>query len=158
MLIVADTSSLIALAACDGLHLLDRLFKEVKVPPAVVRECVTPTKPWADALRDYLEDKVADVDLDRFAIAAVELGRGELEAMALYKLLGADRLLVDDRRARRVARVNAIQIVGSIGVLLLAKAEGELAAVRPLLDAMQSSGIYLGERVVSEAIRLADEA
>jgi len=35
MLVVADTSALVALAACDSLSLLDRLFKDVR--PARVR-------------------------------------------------------------------------------------------------------------------------
>lgn len=156
MLVVADSSALIALAACECLPLLDRLFEQVRVPPAV-RECLTAGKPWVEALEQYLRDKVADLDLDEFAIAAVELGRGELAAMALYKRLGADRLLVDDRRARRVARRNAIQVVGSLGVLVVAKAEGEVAAVRPLLDTMRGCGIRLSERVVAEALRLAGE-
>ena len=39
MLVVADTSALLALVACDGLTLLDELFAEVRVPMAVWREC-----------------------------------------------------------------------------------------------------------------------
>lgn len=35
MLIVADSSALVALAICDALHLLDALFDEIKVPQAV---------------------------------------------------------------------------------------------------------------------------
>jgi hypothetical protein len=33
MLVIADTSALIALAACDALPLLDHLFQDVRVPP-----------------------------------------------------------------------------------------------------------------------------
>lgn len=32
MLVVADSSALIALALCDALKLIDQLFKELKVP------------------------------------------------------------------------------------------------------------------------------
>jgi predicted nucleic acid-binding protein len=39
MLIVADTSALLALVACDGLPLLDVLFQEIRVPLAIFREC-----------------------------------------------------------------------------------------------------------------------
>jgi uncharacterized protein len=35
MILVADCSALIALASCDGLHLLDALFGTVIVPEAV---------------------------------------------------------------------------------------------------------------------------
>lgn len=158
MLIVADSSTLVALAVCDGLALLDPLFREVVVPPAVFRECTVSGKPAADMLEAYLRDKVSDVDLDDFAIAAVELGRGELEAMALCKRLGADRLLVDDRRARRIARLNGIAITGSLGVLVAAKDGGLLPAIAPRIDAIRSAGVRLGEEVVAEALRLAGEA
>jgi predicted nucleic acid-binding protein len=57
MLVVADTSSLVALAACEGLALLDTLFQEVRIPPAVFRECTVPGKPQAERLDRYLVDK-----------------------------------------------------------------------------------------------------
>jgi predicted nucleic acid-binding protein len=45
MLIVADTSALLALASCDSLSFLDILFEEVRVPSAVFEECAVPGKP-----------------------------------------------------------------------------------------------------------------
>jgi len=60
MRVVADASALLALAACDGLHLLDALFRTVQVPRAVFRECTVPGKPEAERLAGYLRDKVVD--------------------------------------------------------------------------------------------------
>jgi predicted nucleic acid-binding protein len=158
MLVVADSSALVALAVCDALPLLDGLFQEVKVPPAVFRECAVHGKPAAEVLEAYLQDKVVAVDLSTFAIAALDLGRGELEAMALCKRIGADRLLVDDRRARHIARLNAIEVIGSLGVLVMAKREGFVPVIRPHIHAIRSAGIRLGERIVAEALLLAGEA
>ena len=89
MLIIADTSALVALAACQQLHLLELLFDAIRVPPAVHRECTVPGKPEADALGEYLSGKVANVALSEFVIAVSGLGQGELEAMALYRKLSA---------------------------------------------------------------------
>lgn len=157
MLVVADTSALLALAACESLELLDALFQEVRVPPAVLRECTEAGKASAEVLSTYLRNRVAEVDLEAFVIAAAGLGRGELEAMALYKRLHADRLLLDDSRARKVARLNGVQVVGSAGVLLLAKSEGLIPSVLPLLEQIQAAGIYLSETLVSEVLQLAGE-
>ena len=157
MLIVADTSALLALAACECLDLLDVLFREVRVPPAVFRECTKAGKPSADILGTYLRERVVRVDLEAFVIAAAGLGRGELEALALYKRLGADRLLLDDSRARKVARLNGVQVVGSAGVLLLAKSEGLIPSIQPLLSQIQVAGIYLSPTLVSEVLHLAGE-
>ena len=70
MLVVADTSALVALAACRGLSLLDHLFKEVRVPVAVWRECTISGKSHADRLGEYLAGKVVAIDLTDYIIAA----------------------------------------------------------------------------------------
>jgi uncharacterized protein len=158
MLVVADTSALVALAACDSLSLLDRLFNDVRVPPAVLRECSVPGKPEAERLASYLQDRVAEVDLDDFVIAVAGLGQGELEAMALYKRLHADRLLVDDHRARRVAILNGIEVVGSLGVLVRAKEAGLVPAIRPLLTAARTAGMRYSDELVDAALRSAGES
>jgi hypothetical protein len=158
MLVVADSSALLALAACDSLTLLDALFEEVRVPGAVFRECTVQDKPYTSVLRSYLQGRVDDVDLMEFVVAASGLGRGELEAMALYKRLRADRLLIDDGRARRVARINDVDVIGSLGVLILAKSRNIIPAVSPLLDRIKAAGNHLSDELVSEALRLSGEA
>jgi predicted nucleic acid-binding protein len=156
-LVVADTSALVALAACDSLSLLDNLFQEVRVPRSVLRECVVPGKPEAERLEGYLQGKVVEIDLTDFVIAVAGLGRGELEAMALCKHLHADRLLVDDHRARKVARLNGIEVIGSLGTLLWAKESGLISRVGPLLTAIQGAGVHYAQQLVDEALRLAGE-
>jgi len=157
MLIVADTSALIALDASDTLNLLDSLFHVVRVPPAVLLECTVAGKAGAARLQSFLHERVVEVDLRELVIAVAGLGQGELEAMALYKRLGANRMLVDDYRARKVARLNEIDVIGSLGVWLRARESGLISEVRPLMIAAQSAGIRYSEQLVSEALRLAGE-
>ena len=88
MLIVADTSALIALAACRSLDLLVTLFDTVRVPPAVYRECVVTGKPYSDAMILFLEGKVSEVEAGHAVATPPGLGAGEAEAMALYGQLG----------------------------------------------------------------------
>lgn len=158
MLVVADTSALLALVVCDALPLLDHLFTDVRVPPAVHRESTVPGKPAAEALGRYLQEKVTVVDLSEYVIAGPGLGLGELEAMALYRKLSADRLLLDDARARKVARFNGMHVVGSLGVLLAAKQRGHLDSVGPLIDRLRASEIYVSETLLQGALQLAGEA
>ena len=68
------------------------------------------------------------VYLDAFADA------GETQAMLLYKEVAADYLLIDDRRGRKVAKINQIKTVGSLGVLLQAKRIGLIPRVAPLVE------------------------
>lgn len=103
MLIVADSSALIALAVCDGLDVILHVYDDLKIPEAVYTEIVAPEKPHSDALGAFLAERVVTVDVSRWVVTAGGLGRGEIEAMALYKQLSADALLIDDHRARVIA-------------------------------------------------------
>jgi predicted nucleic acid-binding protein len=112
MLIVADSSALIALAVCDGLDILLRVYEDVRVPRAVFDEVTGQKKPEAAALAFFLVSRVVEVDTTNMVLAAGGLGRGEIEAMALYKQLTADALLIDDHRAREIAKHNNIHCIG----------------------------------------------
>src|SRR6266540_3549928 len=91
-LVVADSSALIALATCDGLDVMVQVYDDIKVPEAVYAEIVAPEKPQSDALGLFLSERVMKVDTTRWVLVAGGLGRGEIEAMALYKELSADAL------------------------------------------------------------------
>ena len=157
MLIVADSSALIALATCEGLDILLCVYEDLKVPQAVYDEVVAPEKPQAIALASFLSGRVMEVDTTHWVLAAGGLGRGELEAMALYKQLSADALLIDDRRARLVAEHNQIQCIGALGVLLLAKQQGTIDRVAPYVEKLQLSSIHYGEALLSKVLKLAGE-
>lgn len=62
MILVADASALIALATCDSLDLLEKIFGKVLVPEAVFEEVTALDKPQSARLRSYLHDKVRAVD------------------------------------------------------------------------------------------------
>jgi hypothetical protein len=63
MILVADASALVALAACDRLVLLDEIFGRVIVPEAVYREVAQPDKFQSNRLKEYLQGKVRQVDM-----------------------------------------------------------------------------------------------
>ena len=156
MLIIADSSALVALALCDGLALLDQLFDEIKVPQAVYDEVVIEGKPEARTLQAYLQGKIIPVLLSNVVITGGGLGQGELEAMALYKAICADYMLVDDSRARKVARLNKINVTGSQGVLLLAKNRGLISQVKPYLDKLRQTDIRISDRLIQRMLKLAE--
>ncbi|MEN9563340.1 MAG: hypothetical protein RIR73_1584 [Chloroflexota bacterium] len=90
-------------------------------------------------------------------LAAGGLGRGEIEAMALYKQLTADALLIDDHRAREIAKHNNIHCVGALGVLLLAKQSGHIDEMKPFIQKFTDSSIYYSEELLKRVIELAGE-
>jgi predicted nucleic acid-binding protein len=64
---------------------------------------------------------------------------------------------MDDKAGRAVARRLGVAVIGSVGVLVLAKRNGLLPQVRPLLEALVDGGYFLAPDIVKEARRLAGE-
>ena len=85
------------------------------------------------------------------------LDAGESEAMALYFEKKADYLLIDEKKGRRIATFNHITIVGSIGILLIAKRKGYISAIAPLLDKLQQSYIRMSDELYRKSLELAGE-
>lgn len=51
------------------------------------------------------------VDMQRYVYLDAFADAGETQAMLLFKELAADYLLIDDKRGRKVAKINQIQTV-----------------------------------------------
>jgi uncharacterized protein len=157
MLVVADSSALIALAVCDGLDVILQVYEDLKIPEAVYQEIVAPEKPHSDVLGSFLAERVVTVDLNRWVVAAGGLGRGEIEAMALYKQLSADALLIDDHRARVIAEHNQIECIGALGLLLVAKRRGKISLLTPYVHKLRQSTIFYGDDLLDKVLKLAGE-
>ena len=77
--------------------------------------------------------------------------------MLLYKQISADKLLIDDQRGRKVAKINQISTIGSLGVLLAAKEKGLVREVTPLVRQIEKSDIYLSPHLIATVLELAGE-
>ena len=158
MILVADASALIALATCDSLSLLEAIFGNVLVPEAVFSEVTTLDKPQSARLRSYLQGKVRPVDMQRFVYLDAFADAGETQAMLLYKEVAADYLLIDDKRGRKVAKINQIKTVGSLGVLLQAKRAGLIPCVATLLQQISDSSVFISASLMQTVLELAGES
>jgi uncharacterized protein len=149
--IVSDASPLIALDRIDLLATLEPLFVSLVIPPAVARE-IAPTvrmPTWCSV--QSLTNRLPE------SVARERLGRGESEAIALSIELDRRALLLDERRARRLALSLDLPVVGTAGLLVRAKGEGLLDAIRPHLDALMETGFFVSPTVVEFALRQAGE-
>ncbi len=152
--IVINTSPLLALAACAQLELLRRLHRRVVAPHAVSTELErghAAAKPLALGAErpDWLE--VAALISPPSPLLTAYLDAGEAAVIALALEQGIRRVVIDERRARTVARTMGLEVVGSIGMLLRAKREGFIAEVKPSIEAMPAQGIQLSERLLKFA-------
>ncbi|WPD22512.1 MAG: DUF3368 domain-containing protein [Candidatus Electrothrix scaldis] len=158
MILVADASPLIALACCDCLHILEKLFGEVKVSATVYEEVTIKNRSGSAQLLKYLQGKVVDDEPTTLVIEGGSLDRGELSSMILYKKIGADFLLIDEKLGRKIAKLNNIKVIGSLGVLIEAKKKGIVPSIKPHVEILRASSIYFSSALLDHALKMANEA
>ena len=158
-LAVVDSTPIIALALVGKLDLLQRLYGQVVIPPAVQREVMAGGSGAAGRteLRQATWIRVIPLEDTRRAEMLSDLDRGEAEVIALAQELEADRVIIDERLARRHTRRLGLTLTGTLGVLLRAKRAGLISVIAPLVEQLLQGGIHLGDSVIAEALRLAGE-
>jgi predicted nucleic acid-binding protein len=158
--IVIDTGSLIALiAALGSLNILRLLYSRVLIPPEVAREILADNATRFGAREfeqaNWFERPNRPVSLPPFLANILDEGEAAVIHTALTS--GIDLVCIDEPAGRRVARLHGLRLTGSMGILLRAKQEGHLAALRPALQRMMNHGIYLRPQLVDSILRMADE-
>jgi len=148
-MIIGDSSALVALSIMDKLDLLESIFGEIYVPQAVYDEVTISYKPQSVKLKNFLANKIVNVEV---TISQMGLGAGELEAIALYKKRDAKFLLIDDRRAKSFAKLNDVNVIGSLGVMILAKELGEVETIREDLEKLLNSDIFVSESLIEKVL------
>lgn len=83
---------------------------------------------------------------------------GESEAIALAEEIGASQLLIDEKAARKVALARKLPIIGTMGILLLAKRRGLLDSFKDVLNEMQEKGTRISVRLYQQVLTLAEES
>lgn len=160
--VVADTGPLIVLARVGRLDLLRHVHQRIVIPSAVRDElAIGSGRSGATVLADALDAQWLTVQSATNQQVVGELARlldpGEAEAIALAEQLDARFLLIDDAAGRRIARRRGIPLTGVAGVLLSAKARGELVAVEPIIKEMSNAGYHLSSRLVAEVLARSGE-
>jgi len=159
-LIVCNATPIISLSLIGQLTLLEKLYSNVIIPPAVAAEVLAGGRKRVGVSEfqqaSWLEQRpLAD---PRRADLLVDLDRGEAEVIALAQELNADLVIIDERLGRRHAGRLGLPITGTLGVLLKAKQAGLVTELSPLITRLRHGGIRLGDGVVAKVLQLAGEA
>lgn len=160
-IIIADASPLIAFARIKRLSLLAETLGEVIAPHSVMKECISnPSMPGAreivDAMTKQLIVSYPDPDTTNYQNLFDVLGQGEATAIILASELNAG-LLIDEKLGRRTAQQMNLNVIGTAGVLLLAKKNKLIKKVEPLINELKQSGYYLSKELIKSILIHAKE-
>src|SRR3982750_706740 len=161
--VVVDSSVLITLAAGEQFHLLEEFYSTIHIPREVWKETTTSSNSFGT--QEILQAKTAGWlivqsphDLSKVSALPFNLQPGETEALALALEMPGSLLLVDDAQGRKAAAALGIAYAGTLGVLLRAKAEGKISALRPVLGLLAlRTTFWLSPAVEAAALKQAGE-
>ena len=155
--VVVNTTPIIALAGIGQLDLLQNLYGEILIPKAVCLEIISePARSLVDAALWIKVIRCNSSD-ERKSTFSSRLHAGEVEVLILAKDCGADLLIIDDNAAKKTAKYLGFTVTGTMGVLLKAKREGYINAVKPLMKRLIEDGLYISPMVQAYMLEAAEE-
>ena len=147
--IISDTSCLIVLSKIGHFELLQQLFGNIVTTPEIAGEFDETLPDWVEVI------SVQDKHKQRLFENQVDIG--EASAMALALEIDNSVLIIDDYKARRLAKTLNIYYTGTIGIIILAKQKGIIDSIRPILAKIKETNFHISTDLELQALIQANE-
>lgn len=155
---VSNSSPLIWLTKIGRLMLLKIIFEGVILSRRVYEETTLEGSADSILISKAVEDgwiKVSEEEIEEASVLADRSGihLGEAEAILLAQKLGTE-LIIDEREGSATAQMFGVRPIGTIAVLLLALARGQLTVneFKECLDRLIALGFWLSVDVYNKAL------
>ncbi len=157
MKIVTNSTPLIELSKIEQLDLLRKVYSTIFIPEEVYIEVVVDGtgKPGAVEVKSaewIYRQSVRDESRLRLLQNQRSLHLGECATIVLAQEIDADQVILDDNAARLEAIEQGLPVVGTVGVLLVAKTQRIIPAVRPILDDLRAHGTRISRDLYYRAL------
>ena len=158
MVIISDTSTISNLIQLGEIELLNRLLGSIFIPQQVYDELARlPAQKAVVERLDWLK-VVAIKDHQFYSNLLEKIDPGEAGAITLAIELQAELLVMDEKKGRQIAAQYRLPVIGLLGLLLEAKQENLLNAVKPLIDRLiYETGFRISPNLYQEILRRAGE-
>jgi hypothetical protein len=161
VIVVSNTSPITSLAAIGYLNLLHELYRTIIIPTGVYKEMTelgypvpgtieVQTLSWIE--KKELKDRCLFNDLHK------KLHRGESETIALAVSLNADRVIIGENPGRKKAISLGLNVIGILGILLIAKQRELITTIQPLMDDLRTkAGFRINQKLYLDVLTTAKE-
>jgi predicted nucleic acid-binding protein len=147
--IISDTSCFIVLSKIGQLEILQQLFGNVVTTPEIADE-------FGEALPNWVEI-VTVKDKHKQQLFEIQIDKGESSAMALYLETENPLIIIDDYKARKLAKTLNIRYTGTIGIIILAKQKGIISGIKPILEKIKETNFRISAELELQALIEAKE-
>ena len=143
-IIISDTSCLIALSNIGMLHIVKDLYDEIIITSEVKAEFGEILPDWIIVMQ--VRDKLKQTDIEK------RLDKGEASSIALALEIPNSMLIIDEIKGRNIAKSVNIEIIGTIGILLLASNKGLINDVISVILKLTNNGFRLSDKLLDKII------
>lgn len=147
--IISDTSCLIILSKIGNLEILKSVYGKIITTPEIATE-------FGENLPDWFEIRQVK-DFRKQQLLEFQIDRGESSAIALALETEGSKVILDDNKARKVARQMGISFTGTLGIIVKAKNMGLIPTIKPFLEEIKQTNFRISKELEVLALGEADE-
>ncbi|MBF0231653.1 MAG: DUF3368 domain-containing protein [Desulfamplus sp.] len=156
--VIINSTPLISLSLIENLSLLDKLFRKIIIPSEVAKEVTKEGKPKSLEIKKWINGKIVESkNKNWIELFSLSLDLGESEVLALYYEITDAIVIIDEEKARKLAKRKNIPHIGTLGILLLAKKMNLIEEIKPLLEQLKKKQIRISEYLYSAILISAGE-
>jgi predicted nucleic acid-binding protein len=148
--IISNTSCLILLDNINALDILQKLYQNIYLTEEVAQEYGKPLENWMNVVT------VKDKNYLRILNASVDLGEASTIALAL-QMTEDNVMILDDLKARKLAKQLQLKFTGLLGILLKAKQQHIISSVADIFTQLKKANFRVSEKLENEVLKIAGE-
>lgn len=158
--LISNTGPIIAIMLIEQLDILQNLFQKVFVPETVHKELLLGENTGI-GLASYKQASWIQVTslqnaLDPLIKTVLDIG--EASVIQLAREIKADYVLIDERKARKVARnIYGLRVIGTARILIEAKKKEMIDNVGDALMKIRDGGYWIHDDIMHFAMKEAGE-
>jgi len=152
--LVINASPIILLGKADLLKTISPLAKTWIIPDGVIHEVQEkrPIDPYLSGLESNSKVVRKTVLNIHSSIAAWDLGQGESEVLTLALEKPRTGVVLDDLQARKCAELFEIPLIGTLGLVVLAKRKGLITLAKPFIERLVAIGLYINSAILTRIL------
>jgi len=147
--VISNSTCLIGLERIGRLDILEKLYGEITISETVQKEVGLLPIPWI---------KVKQViNREALRFLKIEVDEGEAETIILGTETKGALLILDEKKARKIAKRFDLKITGLMAVLLKAKRKKIIRSVKETIEDLEAVNFRLSEEIKLKVLKLSKE-
>jgi predicted nucleic acid-binding protein len=148
--VIADTSCLILYSKVEITYILHSLYSNVIITPEVADE-------FGEAIPEWINIQSAKPENIRL-FDSYNIGVGEITSLALTFGLKGSTIILDDYKAKKIAKSFHLDVTGSLGIIVKAKERNIISNIKDVITKIKATNFHLSPSLEYLILKAAGES